>query len=414
MKKFDVIVIGSGPGGYRSASLLLRKGLRVALVEKDTFGGTCLNKGCIPKEALYQVARCALNLRRMGINIRPDWDRVLDLVQLRVNQIRSSSLEELRKLGLSFIKGEAELADEGLVKVGKLELRANYIILACGSVPTEEGIHPEDIMSGKVKPKGRILIKGGGATACELAFILRAFGFTVFIEHRERLLNTYPQVHPSLSVRLEDALEVIGVEIADRKVEADMEIRATGRSPNFCRERFPFISVDERGYVKTDEFLETSMRRVYAVGDIVPPMGAGYAFEKARVAVRNILFGKHEVFIPYKVPVVIDSALEIGFVGNQEDAVRYETFSLSSNPKNYVVEGSGIIRVGYNGSGEPVFMNVAGIGVKEIVNVFSARFLRGSFSHPSFAESIGYLIDNLLEVDCASDKGCYSWTWKGR
>jgi len=386
MSKHDVAIVGSGSGGYKCASLLLKCGLKVALIEKDLFGGVCLNAGCIPKDTLYTLARELLTLNRFGGEAKLIWERTLSEVQQRIEQIRRSALEVLKRGGLTFIKGEAELVDEGLLKVNGKEIRAEHIVLACGSRPREEGIHPEDVLTGRAKPGGRVLIKGGGASAVELAFILRAFGFDVVIEHGKRLLDSYPQIHESFSTRLEDALENLGIEVVE-KGEGDTVIKATGRVPSLCRERFPFIAFDENGFIRTDKHLETSMKKVYAVGDLVSPMGAGYAFEKARVVAHNIAFGKGKVFEPFRVPVLISSALEVGYVGRFEEAKSFKLFSLSSNPKSYVLSCTGIARVGYDEHDEPVFLSLIGAKVSELLNSFSAY--RGwSFFHPSFAETL--------------------------
>jgi len=165
-------------------------------------------------------------------------------------------------------------------------------------------------------------------------------------------------------------------------------VKSGNRKPNICRQRFPFIRLRPDGFVDTDPFLETSVPGVFAVGDLVPPAGASFAYEKARVAVHNIVNGKSMRFEASRVPFVITSAYEIGFVGDPGRAVRFENFenrSLSLNPKNFVNHPSGILRIGYDEDDAAVFVAVIGHGVPEIVNVFSA-FAGFSFSHPSYGE----------------------------
>jgi len=124
-------------------------------------------------------------------------------------------------------------------------------------------------------------------------------------------------------------------------------------------------------------------------------MGASYAYEKARVAVYNILHGKSLSFEPFRVPFVTTSAYEVGFVGDVERAVRFEQRSLSLNPKNFVNHPAGILRLGYDDQERPVFLVAAGHGIHEIVNTFSA-LTGGSFSHPSYAEILDELLPSLL------------------
>ncbi len=387
-RKFDVIVVGSGPGGYKTAKLLLERGLKVCLIEKSLFGGTCLNAGCIPKDYLYNLAVSALKLKQVtGKTLALDWRGAVSKTQERVSALRKNAEDFLRRKGLEIVYGEGELVDEKVVKVGSLKLVGDRIVLACGSKPKEQGIHPEDILTGKVFPEGKILIKGEGPSACELAFILKAFGFEVGILVRDRLLSSLPQIPESFSAKLEVAFDEIGIEVVGEETRADTIIVATGREPNFCSEAFPFIKKRPDGFVEVDEYLETNLPGVYAVGDIVPPMGAGFAFEKARVVAHNITEGKSLTFEPSNVPVVITSAYEVGFVGDPDKVARTEHLSMSLNPKSFVNHKGGILRIGYSEGGKPLFLCGIGYGISEVVNVFSS-LMGGSFSHPSYAELV--------------------------
>lgn len=395
MEHFDVVIIGSGPGGYTSAKLLLEKGKKVALVERSVFGGVCLNAGCIPKEGLYELAI------REG---RPRWRVAVQRIQGKVIEIRDIALKSLLSKGLTYIEGEAELIDEKVVKVGNRRLTAQYVILACGSRPREVGISPEDILRGWVIPKSSVCVVGGGATGCELAFILCSFGFKVFLVRRDTVLKGYENIPEEFAQKLEDELERCGVRLVEdlKDANADLIIKATGRVPNFCQERFPFVAVDEWGYVKVDEFLETSLEGVFAVGDIVPPMGAGYAFEKARVVVHNILYGKEKIFEPKRVPVIFSSAYQIGFVGSVKDAKVFATKPLSINPKAYVAEKNGVISVGFDDGGRLVCCCVIGKDVSEILNL-CATFLdkeleEQPFAHPSYGEIMNEIRSIKQEV----------------
>ena len=387
-KRFNVVIVGSGPGGYKVAKFLLEKKLRVCLVEKSLFGGTCLNAGCIPKDYLYNIAVSSLRLKQTFGKIFPlDWEKAIMKIQEKISVLRKNAEEFLKRKGLEIVYGEGELVDEKIIKVENLKLIGDYIVLACGSKPKEEGIHPEDILTGKTFPKKKVLVKGEGPSACELAFILKVFGFEVSILVKDRLLSSLPQIPESFSAKLETAFEELGIEVVEEEIVADTVIVATGREPNLCSELFPFIKKHPSGFVEVDEYLETNVPGVYAVGDIVPPMGASFAFEKARVVAYNIVNGKSLTFEPSKVPVVITSAYEIGFIGDPSRIVRTEHLSMSLNPKSFVNHKSGILRIGYNEEDKPVFLCGIGHGISEIMNVFSS-YMEGSFSHPSYAELI--------------------------
>ncbi|MDQ7082100.1 MAG: FAD-dependent oxidoreductase [Aquificota bacterium] len=148
-KKFDVVVIGSGPGGYKASKLLLERGYRVCLVEKGVFRGTCLNAGCIPKDVLYNIAVSLTKLKQLfGKEISISWEDAVRTAQERVVHLRESAKEYLQRKGLKIVYGEGELVDEKVVKVRNMKLIGNHIILACGSRQKEEGVSPEDLLTG--------------------------------------------------------------------------------------------------------------------------------------------------------------------------------------------------------------------------------------------------------------------------
>ncbi len=395
MEYFDVVIVGSGPGGYTSAKLLVEKGKRVALIERSVFGGVCLNAGCIPKEGLYELAIEESKLQ---------WRVAVQRIQEKVIEIREMALRSLLSKGLTYIEGEAELIDEKVVKVGDRKLTAQHVILACGSKQKEAGTSPEDILSGRIIPKNSVCIVGGGAAGCELAFILRSFGFKVFLVRKDIVLKSYENIPEEFAQKLEDELEKCGVRLVEelKDADADLIVKATGRVPNFCQERFPFLAIDEWGYVKVDEFLETNLEGVFAVGDITQPMGAGYAFEKARVVVHNILYGKEKTFDPKRVPVIFSSAYQIGFVGSLRDAKVFATKPLSINPKAYVTGKNGIIKVGFDEDGRFVYCCVIGKSVSEILNlcaVFLGKELEEqAFAHPSYGEIMNEILSIKQEV----------------
>lgn len=389
MKQFDVIVVGSGPGGYQSARLLIEAGKRVALIEKSLFGGVCLNAGCIPKEGLYHLA--------LKDN-KPNWEVAIERLWRKVAEIRESSLRELIKKGLIYIEGEGRLVDRNVIKVNGQTYKAEYIILACGSRPKDEGLTPEDILSGRFIPRGRVVVVGGGASGCELAFILRSFGFPVTLLYKEGLLHNYHNIPEEFINKLETKLEEVGVSLADKidTLQGDVLIYATGRVPNHVQSDHPLISFDKKGFLVCNSFLQATTDNIFVAGDLLQPMGAGYAFEKARVAVENILQGGAEIFEPLLVPVVISSAYEIGFVGDIKRVKTFVTKPLSINPLCYVTDNKGLIKLGFDEDGKLIYFAILGRGVREMLNMVSLIIKvgvesLGSFAHPSVCEIINQI-----------------------
>lgn len=149
-----------------------------------------------------------------------------------------------------------------------------------------------------------------------------------------RLLKDYP-VDEDMVEKLEEELEFCGVKFVEDAIDANLHVKATGRVPNLCKESFPFLEFDHEGYVKVDECMITNIKTVYAVGDITKLMGASHAIAKAKSACLSIM----DFYSPYKpelVPIVICSALELGFVGFYDTRHRRITKTLNANTKSFV------------------------------------------------------------------------------
>ncbi|MEW6656908.1 MAG: NAD(P)/FAD-dependent oxidoreductase [Aquificota bacterium] len=397
VKIYDTVVVGSGPGGFTSALILAKGGLKVALLEAEELGGTCLNRGCIPKEGLYRIAKEAYSLRKKGFEVKLDFERALKYVRTRINQIKANAEFLLKREGIDLIKGIGVLVDENTVKVGKnLYLRGEHVVLACGSKPKERHTSPEDVLTGKVLPRGKVLIEGSGASACELSFILSTFGYHVYLRVEGRLLKDYP-VDEDMMEKLEEELELCGVKFVDSVIDADLHVKATGRVPNLCKESFPFLEFDQEGYVKVDECMRTNIKNIYAVGDITKPMGASHAIAKAKSACQSIM----DLYSPYRpelVPIVICSALELGFVGSYEARHKRIMKTLNANTKSFVNGRKGMISMYVDEEERLSYFSIVGEEVSEALNLISFtmnnalwdnQLFRMPYTHPSLCEYFG-------------------------
>lgn len=370
--QFDLIVIGSGPGGYKAAINAAHLGAKVALIERDLPGGTCLNQGCIPKKTLLHMASLIASVNELegrGLvgHVSGDFKAAMVQKDAVVKGIRDSFPIWLKRLGVRIFRGEARFVDRQRVRisltepladttVATLELQAPRIIIATGSTPRELPACPTD---GRVVVNSRdflfkldylprsVLCVGGGAIGVEFGFLLHQFGAKVrIVEQGDRLLYRSSMPDRACSA-LERKLSRLGIEVCNNlnvistKVEEngievefsnceraryDYVLVAVGRQPQTQGLGLEEIGVDvnAEGFIVTSEYLETSVAGIYAVGDVKhspmsSPMTANAALYDGKVAATNAIRGNELHANYFKVPFVIHSALEMASVGLSED-----------------------------------------------------------------------------------------------
>ncbi|MDH5300168.1 MAG: NAD(P)/FAD-dependent oxidoreductase [Gammaproteobacteria bacterium] len=356
----EVIVIGSGPGGYRAAVLLALQGKNVAIVERQQWGGCCLNRGCVPKKAWHHTAKLIQASKRfaerglhgtMQVNFLQAWQHQ----QRVVKQVRDSYENYLQRLGVKRYVGHGRLLDAHTVQVehdtDPQLLSADFIILATGS--TANYPEPYSLQQNKVigtdelfdqPPPGgeRVAIIGSGVVATEFAFILQQLGKNVFwYARRSPLSNTefsqqakrllhealqksaVTETNLQLPVNLKINPNDVTLQFADASEQAvDWVLVATGRTPATSQLGLEktAVQVDGAGFVVRNDFLQTAQENIYAIGDCTSPiMTANQALADATVVTSNILYGNHRQQSPQWVPQLIYSALELAKVGMNED-----------------------------------------------------------------------------------------------
>ena len=303
---FDLIVIGMGSGAEVSAAGASR-GWRTAVVESGPFGGTCLNRGCIPSKMLVHVANVARTVRRarlFGIDAtidRIDWDFIVERVFSEIDA-DAASIEEVNRRAetVDVIKGDARFIAPKLLAVDGRRLTADTIVIAAGSrpgVPEIEGLDEarvhtsDDVMRLERRPE-RLLIMGGGYVAAELGHVFEALGTEVTIVNRGPLLlsdedddvsSRFTQAYARrFDLRLDADVTAVsqrGSEVAlqverdDRpeEVVGDALLIATGRIPNadLLDVEQCGIELDADGFIKTDAYMRTNVPGIWALGDIV-------------------------------------------------------------------------------------------------------------------------------------------------
>jgi dihydrolipoamide dehydrogenase len=361
---YDLIVIGSGPGGYVAGIRAGQLGLKVAVVERDPFfGGTCLHRGCIPTKALLHTASVLDEIRAaagIGIEVgEPKLDlqkaqknkqKVVDSNARGINGLfKKYKVDGLTGSGRIVGPGKVEVAGEGEAKT----YTTKNILIATGSVPREIPIARADgeriVNSDHILQLGHVpaslAVLGGGAVGTELASMFTSFGSKVtVIEMLDRLL---PVEDEEVSKELQKAFRKRGIEVktgtklagvertdsgvklsfdgSDETVEAEMLLVAVGRAPFTEGLGLESVGLEtERGYLEVDGYLRTGAEGIYAVGDVVTagPWLAHKASAEGIVAVEHMA-GHETRPLDYKrVPSVVFTDPEVGSVGLTEAAAR--------------------------------------------------------------------------------------------
>lgn len=330
-QQYDVIVIGSGPGGYVAGIRAGQLGLKVAVIEKDPFlGGTCLHRGCIPTKSLLENADVWQKIQKakeFGItvgDVKLDWN-VVQTRKQGVVDANAKGIEFLfKKNKVERITGFGKLAGKGVVEVtgegGAKKLNTKNVILAMGSVPRDlphikaDGkriINSDHILKLTEVPKSMLVI-GAGAVGCEFASIFSRFGTKVTIVEvmpqllpieDEEVAKEFTRIFKKKGIDVFTDAKVESAEVTDKGVkcvvstkgkqqtfETDLVLSATGRravTENCGLEGTKVVI--ERGMVQVDPYMRTGEPNVYAIGDIVPtPALAHCASAEGILAVEHI------------------------------------------------------------------------------------------------------------------------------
>ncbi|MHB1545559.1 MAG: dihydrolipoyl dehydrogenase [bacterium] len=336
MERFDVCIIGGGPAGYVSALKCAVNGLSAAIIEKERFGGTCLNRGCIPTKVLYSKAKYLNKLKKpeRGFSINGfnfNYDEIINYKEEVVLTLTGGveKLLKARKVNIFYGIGNIEGKDGGVFQVGintnngsDAHISANNVILATGSVPFmipafnidhKNIITSDEALSLRDIPKSLIII-GAGVIGCEFANIFSEFGSSVkMIELLPSILSTEDKEisrfinknFKSRNIDIMTGVEVAGIKAFDlkggngvevelktgEKFEAEKVLVSIGRRLNTTGLGLEEIGVeiDEKGKIKTDVHNETNVKGIYACGDIIDgPMLAHKASYDGIIAADNI------------------------------------------------------------------------------------------------------------------------------
>ncbi len=418
---YDLVIIGAGPGGYVAAIRAKQLGLKTAIIEKDVVGGVCLNRGCIPSKALIRNAEVLSLVKRaeeFGIqydNLRYDFGAAVDRAQQAVERLTRGVKHLLKKNTVDLFTGTAAFLANDRITVtdasGKsTELATRAAIIATGSrnkplpglVPDGRLIITSD-EALKLNPlPRRLVIVGGGATGVEFAYVFAAYGVHVtIIEFLDRLL---PAEDEEISKTLQAAFKKHGIAIytkskiagitsqngqlaaqvepaaggAAQALPCDQLLLAAGRTGNIEGLGLETLGIKtERGYITTNERLETSVPTIYAIGDVAGKSLLAHSASAEGINVVERLAGKEVKPINYRhIPSCVYCQPQVASVGLTEakakaagHTVKVGKFPFQANGKALALaETDGFIKIVADAkSGECLGVQMIGADVAELI-----------------------------------------------
>ena len=359
MREYDIIAIGGGSGGIATMNRAGEHGAKAAVIEVKKLGGTCVNLGCVPKKIMWYGAQIAESIHKYG----PDYGFTntgnrFDYATLRKNReayidrARSSYDGSFKRNGVDLIEGRAEFVDAHTVSVNGELIRAKHIVIATGAHPhipaipgAELGGSSDDVFAWKELPES-VAILGAGYIAVELAGVLHTLGVkTDLFVRRDRPLRGFDSY---IVESLVQEMEITGLNLHTHKVPAKLEeteqgirihfedgsthtasqvIWATGRRPNVeaLKLEKAGVTLNERGFIQVDEYQNTVVEGIYALGDVTGEKElTPVAIKAGRTLSERLFNGKTNAKMDYTtIPTVVFSHPAIGTVGlTEEEAIK--------------------------------------------------------------------------------------------
>ncbi|RNC64063.1 dihydrolipoyl dehydrogenase [Proteiniphilum sp. X52] len=439
---YNVVVIGGGPAGYVAAIKAAQLGARVAIVEKGEFGGTCLNVGCIPTKAYLKNAEIIEHIREASTRgilidssqIKVDMEKVQEYKNGVVKKLTSGVVALLKSNGVDIYQGIGKINKNKDVVVNDSQiLKADKIILAGGSkaskinipgIESDKVLTSDDLLAIKEVPETLAVI-GGGVIGTEMGQSFAGLGSKVIIiEMMDRIV---PPLDHEVSAELTKIIKKKGMtvitsaritEIVDKgdkleikidgkeSVIADKALISIGRVPDL--EGMGEMKFEtERGKIKVDKYMETSVKGIYAPGDVNGiKMLAHVAFRMGEVAAENVVKGNHRSIKLLSAPSVVYTSPEVAMVGLTEeearakyDDIRIGRFNFAANGRALASsEAYGFVKViADNRYGEVLGVHIIGPSAAEIITQASLimemeitvdEVIKTIYGHPTYSEAL--------------------------
>jgi len=377
MENFDVAVIGGGPGGYVAAIRAAQLGNKTVLIEKDKVGGTCLNRGCIPTKALlhsaevYQKMLYADKLGLSAENISFDYSKIAARKDDIVNRLISGVQGLLRAHKVTLLNGNAVLAGNTLINVGDMQVQADKIILATGSVPsgisvkgieTSGVMNSDGVLSLTQLPDSAVII-GGGVIGMEIASLFNALGKAVTVIEMlpsiltgmdEQICSTMTRVLEKKGIQIytnakvteiKKGLSVVfEIDGKQSEVQGAVCVVAVGRRPATAHIGLEEAGIKmEHGCVLVDEYMRTTVPNIYAIGDITGKIQLAHAASAQGLIAAHNAGGQNKRMSYDIIPSCIYTSPEIASVGLTEAQARAKSIYFKTGTFNVAANGRSMI-----------------------------------------------------------------------
>ena len=359
MREYDIIAIGGGSGGIATMNRAGEHGAKAAVIEEKKLGGTCVNLGCVPKKIMWYGAQIAESFHHYGpdygftsSDVQFDFAKLSQNREAYIDRARSSYDGSFKRNGVDLIEGRAHFIDSHTVSVNGELIRAKHIVIATGArpnIPTipgaELGGSSDDVFAWEQLPES-VAILGAGYIAVELAGVLHALGVkTDLFVRRDRPLRGFdsyvveglvnemekmglPLHTHKVPVKLEESEQGITIHFKDGSSHtASQVIWATGRRPNVdgLELEKAGVTLNERGFIQVDEYQNTVVDGIYALGDVTGEKElTPVAIKAGRTLSERLFNGKVSAKMDYTtIPTVVFSHPAIGTVGlTEEEAIK--------------------------------------------------------------------------------------------
>ena len=375
MTTSDLIIIGSGPGGYRAAEHAASLGLTVTIIEESQLGGTCLNCGCIPTKTLARNAEILDTLAKADtfglsqLSFTLDFNRVMERKNQVVETLRNGVATLLSAPGITVVQGTGSFTSNRTVMVGDKEYSATNIIIATGSKPkmlpipgidSKKVVTSTELLSINEVPR-RLCIVGAGVIGMEFASIFNSLGSEVTVV--EYLKECLPALDSDIAKRLRQSIAKKGVNFImqagvqaitdegvayERKgkpgvVEADVILMATGRAPRtegLCLDAIN-VATNKSGII-TDDDMQTNVKGIYAIGDVNGRTMLAHAATYQGLHVVNKIVGREDNIRLDIIPAAVFTHPEAASVGLTEDSCKAQGIDYKIKKGYYRANGKAL------------------------------------------------------------------------